>query len=148
MACGWVQGILQKINLSHLCYLSTEVCHRPCRVCNYHCPSIAVTYCGLMCMIQHTLGKYISYSQTSRNPLIQLKGRFCVMLSLSLYPCESSQNTKVCLNKNYSKVQRGEYLADVFPIKNVLEQGDVFSPLFLNCTLDYGIRKGTQTGSG
>jgi hypothetical protein len=54
----------------------------------------------------------------------------------------------VCLNKNYSKVQRGEYLADVFPIKNVLEQGDVFSPLFLNCTLDYGIRKGTQTGSG
>jgi hypothetical protein len=51
----------------------------------------------------------------------------------------------VWLNKNYSKVQRGEYLADVFPIKNVLEQGDIFSPLFFNCALDFGIRKGKQT---
>lgn len=52
------------------------------------------------------------------------------MLSWSLYPCESGQNTKMWLNKNYSKVQRGECLADMSPIKNVLEQGDVFELSF------------------
>jgi len=54
----------------------------------------------------------------------------------------------VWLNKTYSKVQRREYLADMYPIKNVLEQGDVFSPLYFNYALDYGIRKGKQTGRG
>jgi len=54
----------------------------------------------------------------------------------------------VWLNKNNNKIQKREYLANMYPIKNVLEQGDFFSPLFLNFALDYGIRKGKQTGRG
>jgi len=52
------------------------------------------------------------------------------------------------MNENNSKFQKREYLADMYPIKNVLEQGDAFLPLFFNCALDYGIRNGKQTGRG
>ena len=31
---------------------------------------------------------------------------------------------KMCLNENYSRVQVGKHLSDMFPIKNDLKQGD------------------------
>jgi hypothetical protein len=42
-------------------------------------------------------------------------------------------------------VQRGEHLADTFPVKNVLEQ-DVLLPLLFNFALKYAIMRVKQTG--
>jgi hypothetical protein len=52
----------------------------------------------------------------------------------------------VWLNQTYSKIQRGEHLADTVPIKNVLEQGDVLSPLLFNFALECAFRSVKQTG--
>jgi hypothetical protein len=32
-------------------------------------------------------------------------------------------------------------LADTYPIKNGIKQGDAWSPLLFNCALEYAIRK-------
>jgi hypothetical protein len=47
---------------------------------------------------------------------------------------------KMCLNETCSKVLISEHLFDSFPIQNVLKQGDVLSPLFVNFALVYAIR--------
>jgi sorting nexin-29 len=47
----------------------------------------------------------------------------------------------MCLNETCSKVQVGKLLSDKFPIQNGLKQGDALSPLLLNFTLEYIIRK-------
>jgi hypothetical protein len=46
----------------------------------------------------------------------------------------------MCLNET-CKVHRGKHLSDNFPIQNGLKQGDALSPLLLNFTLEYYIRK-------
>ena len=38
---------------------------------------------------------------------------------------------KMCPTETYSRVRVGKNLSDMFPIRNGLKQGDVFSPLFL-----------------
>jgi hypothetical protein len=48
---------------------------------------------------------------------------------------------KMCLNETYSKVCIGKHLSDSFPIQSGLKQGDALSPLLLNFTLEYAIRK-------
>jgi hypothetical protein len=48
---------------------------------------------------------------------------------------------KMCLNETYSKVRVGKLLSDKFPIQNGLKQLDALSPLLLNFTLEYAIRK-------
>jgi hypothetical protein len=47
----------------------------------------------------------------------------------------------MCLNKTYSKVRVGKHLFDIFPIKNVLKQGDALQPLLFNFSLEYAIRR-------
>ena len=39
---------------------------------------------------------------------------------------------KMCLTETYSRVQVGENLSDMFPIRNGLKQGDALSPLLFN----------------
>jgi len=46
----------------------------------------------------------------------------------------------MCLNENYSRVQVGKHLSDMFPIKNGLKQGDALLPLVFNFALEYAIR--------
>jgi hypothetical protein len=46
---------------------------------------------------------------------------------------------KMCLNEAYSRVRVGENLSYVFPIRNVLKQGDVLSSLLFNFDLEYAI---------
>ena len=46
----------------------------------------------------------------------------------------------MCPNETYSTVQVGRHLSDVFPVKNVLKQGDASSPLLCNFCLEYAIR--------
>jgi hypothetical protein len=45
------------------------------------------------------------------------------------------------LNETYSRSHIGEHLSDNFPIRNGLKQGDALSPMLLNFTLEYAIRK-------
>jgi hypothetical protein len=47
----------------------------------------------------------------------------------------------MCLNETYSKVRIGRHLFDTFPIPNGLKQGDDISPLLVNFTFEYAIRK-------
>jgi len=47
----------------------------------------------------------------------------------------------MCLNETYSRVRVGKHLSDVFPIMNVLKQGDALSPLLFNIALEYVIRR-------
>jgi hypothetical protein len=50
--------------------------------------------------------------------------------------------TKKCSNETYSKVGIGyTHLPDNFPIINGLKQGDALSPLLINFSLEYAIRK-------
>ena len=44
------------------------------------------------------------------------------------------------LNETYIRVRVGQYLSDVFPIKNGLKQGDASSPLLFDCALEFAIR--------
>jgi hypothetical protein len=48
---------------------------------------------------------------------------------------------KMCLNETYSEVHIHKYLSDSYPIKNVLKQEDVLSPLLFNFPSAYAIRK-------
>jgi len=48
---------------------------------------------------------------------------------------------KMCLNETYRKVRVGKNLSDIFPIRNVLKQGDALSPLLFNFALEYAIRR-------
>ena len=48
---------------------------------------------------------------------------------------------KLCLNETNSRVRVGKHLSDMFPIRNVLKQGDTLSPLLCNFTLDCTIRR-------
>jgi hypothetical protein len=54
----------------------------------------------------------------------------------------------MCLNEMYNKVHTGKHLSDDFPIKNCLKQGDAMSPLLLNFTFEYAIRKVKKTQVG
>ena len=48
---------------------------------------------------------------------------------------------KMCLTETYSRVRVGKNLSDMFPIRNVLKQGDAPSPLLFNFALEYAIRR-------
>jgi hypothetical protein len=52
---------------------------------------------------------------------------------------------KMCLNETYGKVRIGKYLSGNFPIQNCLKQGDAFSLLFFNFSLEYAVRKVQET---
>jgi len=48
---------------------------------------------------------------------------------------------KLYPNETFSRVRVAIHLSDRFPIKNCLIQGDSLTPLLLNFTLEYAIRK-------
>jgi retron-type reverse transcriptase len=45
------------------------------------------------------------------------------------------------LNETYRTVWVGKNLSDMFPVRNGLKQGDALSPLLLNFSLEYAIRR-------
>jgi hypothetical protein len=45
------------------------------------------------------------------------------------------------LNETYNNVWVGNHLSDMFPIRNVLKQGDALSPMISNFPLEYTIRR-------
>jgi len=48
---------------------------------------------------------------------------------------------KMCLTETYSRIRVGKNLSDMFPIRNILKQGDALSPLLFNFALEYVIRR-------
>jgi len=46
----------------------------------------------------------------------------------------------MCANETYSKAWIDKHLSDIFPITNVLKEGDALSLLLLNFALEYAIR--------
>ena len=48
---------------------------------------------------------------------------------------------KMCLTETHNRVRVGKNLTDMFPIRNVLKQGDALSPLLFNFALEYAIRR-------
>ena len=54
-------------------------------------------------------------------------------------PKKLARLIKMCLTETYSRVRVGKNLSDMFPIRNVLKQGDALSPLLFNFVLEYAI---------
>ncbi len=48
---------------------------------------------------------------------------------------------KMCLTQTYRRVRVGKNLSDMFPIRNVLKQGDALSPLLFKFALVCDIRR-------
>jgi hypothetical protein len=48
---------------------------------------------------------------------------------------------KMCSTETYSGVREAKNLSDMFPIRNVLKQGDAVSPSLFNFALEYAIRR-------
>jgi hypothetical protein len=46
----------------------------------------------------------------------------------------------MCLNETYTTIRVGKNLSDIFPIRNVLEQGDALSPSLFNFALECATR--------
>jgi hypothetical protein len=46
-----------------------------------------------------------------------------------------------CLTETYSRVRMGKNLSEMFPIRNVLKQGDALSPLLFNFALEYAMKR-------
>jgi hypothetical protein len=78
----------------------------------------------------NTMKQCISYLWTSRKPVIELGRRPCIIFSLSFGTCmKLVRLVRMFLNETYSRVWIDRYLSDMFPIKNVLKQGDALLPL-------------------
>jgi hypothetical protein len=83
----------------------------------------------------------ISYLETSKEPMIQLGGRYCNILIDFSIPMKLVRLINMCLNETYSRFRVGKYLPDIFPIKNDLKHGEVLSPFLFNFALVYAIRR-------
>jgi len=76
-----------------------------------------------------------AYDLVRREVLYNILIELCIPMKLV------GQKKKMCLNETYSRVQVGEHLADMFPIKKGLKHGDALSPLLWNFALEYAIRR-------
>jgi hypothetical protein len=88
-----------------------------------------------------TVRQCISYFEASRKPMIQLRGKSCIIFSLSLVSHETGKANKNVSKCKCSRVQIGKHLSDMFPIKNSVKQGDALSQLLSNFALEYAIRR-------
>ena len=77
---------------------------------------------------------YISYTESSKFFLIDLKSGFAV-------PVKLVGLMKMCLIETYSRVWVGKHLSDLFPIRNGLKKGDALSQLLFNFSLEFAIRR-------
>ena len=54
-------------------------------------------------------------------------------------PMKPLRLIKMCLNETYNRVRVGKHLSVMFPVWNIMKQGDGLSPLLFNFALEYGI---------
>jgi len=62
--------------------------------------------------------------------MIHLEKMFVLYSNGVRYSNKTDNAKKMCLNETYSRVRVDKYLSDVFPIKNILKQGDIFRHCF------------------
>ena len=63
-------------------------------------------------------------------------------------PMKLESLIKMHLNGTCNRVRVGKHLSDIFPIRNGLKLGDALTPLLLNFTLGYAIRRARKTRMG
>jgi len=74
--------------------------------------------------------------------MIQIGGRSCIIFPLNFsVSIKLVRLIKMYLNETYCRFRVGKHLSNMFPIRNVMEQGDVLSPLIFNFSVDYVIRR-------
>jgi len=93
-----------------------------------------------MFCIRQILEKKWEYKEAVHQLLIDFKKAYdsvrreflCNILIEFGIPMKLVRLIKMCLTETYSRVQVGENLSDMFPIRNGLKQGDALSPLLFN----------------
>ena len=65
----------------------------------------------------------------------------CNLTQFDIQPAAARGVRKMCLNESNSTVQVVNIYLDIFPMKNVLKQGDALSPLLFNFAAVYVFRK-------
>ena len=65
----------------------------------------------------------------------------CNLTQFDIQPSAATGVRKMCLNESNSTVQVANIYLDIFPMKNVLKQGDALSPLLFNFAAVYVFRK-------
>jgi len=73
-----------------------------------------------------------AYGTVRREVLYNILVEFSILMKLV-------RLIKICLTDTYSRIWVGKNLSDMFPIRNVLKQGDALSPLLFNFALEYAI---------
>ena len=75
-----------------------------------------------------------AYGTVRREVLYNILVEFSILMKLV-------RLIKICLTDTYSRIWVGKNLSDMFPIRNVLKQGDALSPLLFNFALEYAISR-------
>ncbi len=73
--------------------------------------------------------------------MIRPGGRSYIIFSLFGIPMKLVRLIKIRLNETFSRIRVGRHSSDMFPMKNVLKQGDVLTPLLFKFALEYAIRR-------
>jgi len=75
-----------------------------------------------------------AYDSIRREVLYNILAEFVI-------PMQLVRLIKMCVNETYRRVRVGKHLSDMFPIRNVLKQGDALSPFHFIFALEYAIRR-------
>ena len=114
-------------------------------------------HCALQCnrsttdhifCIRQILEKEWEYSEAVHQLFIDFKKAYDSVRKEVFYniimqfgiPMKLVKLIKMCLNETCNRVWLGKHLSDMFPIRNVLKQGDALLPLLFNFAFEYVIR--------
>jgi hypothetical protein len=86
-----------------------------------------------------TTKQCISYLQTSRQLMIHYEVLYHILIEYGT-TTKLVRLTKMCLNETYNRVRVGKHLSDIFPVKNILKDGDALTPSLFNFSSQYPIR--------
>ena len=95
------------------------------------------------------LGKKWEYNEVVHQLFTEFKKAYDSVRRKVLYnnlfefgsPMNPVRLIHMCLNETYSRVRVGKNLADMFPIRNGLKQGDALKPSVFNFALEYATGK-------
>jgi hypothetical protein len=83
--------------------------------------------------------QFFNYLLTSTK-LLMREVLYNILIEFGI-PMKLVRLIKMFMNETYSRVRVGKHLSDMFPVRNVLKQGDVFSPFLFNFAFEHAIRK-------
>jgi hypothetical protein len=72
--------------------------------------------------------------------LVRTEALYNILIEFCI-PKEMVRLIKVCLSETYSRVLVGKDLSVMFPIRNVMKQGDALTLLLFNLALEYAIKR-------